>query len=292
VACNQNFEDHPVPFEVSLNLHSRVYNSKIGNIILVKVKLLPSSFNDKGHATLEQRLTCYVINDRVAIDAGSLALAGNEAQRRNIRDVIITHPHMDHIASLPIFIDDLFNSLTAPIRIYATEETIKLLERDIFNWTIYPRFSELTNKNGPVMEYIPLCTGREITIADLSVTPVAVDHTVSTIGLVISNKNVNVAFGSDTAETEELWQAVNNLSHLEALFIEASFPNALSQLAFDSGHLTPHTLKKELGKLNHSNVNILAVHLKPAYRETLIQELNNLNIPALKIMEPGREYRW
>jgi len=44
-----------------------------------------------------------VIDDRVTVDAGSIGIALNEAQRRTIRDVVVTHPHMDHIASLPIF---------------------------------------------------------------------------------------------------------------------------------------------------------------------------------------------
>src|SRR5437764_5724850 len=38
-------------------------------------------------------------SDLVTVDAGSIGIALNEAQRRTIRDVVVTHPHMDHIAS-------------------------------------------------------------------------------------------------------------------------------------------------------------------------------------------------
>ena len=41
----------------------------------VKIQLLPSTFDGQGHATLEQRLTCYLIDDCVAVDAGSIAIA-------------------------------------------------------------------------------------------------------------------------------------------------------------------------------------------------------------------------
>jgi hypothetical protein len=34
------------------------------------------------------------------------------------------------------------------------------------------------------------------------------------------------------------------------------------------------------------------VHLKPAYRETIVKELLALEIPKLQIMEPGRVYEW
>ena len=107
----------------------------------MKIQLLPSTFDAQGHATAEQRLTCFLIDDCVALDAGSVALALTDAQRQSVRDIIVTHPHMDHIASLPIFIDDLFPNLKEPVRVHATEEVIGLLERDVFNWNVYPRFS-------------------------------------------------------------------------------------------------------------------------------------------------------
>ena len=63
-------------------------------------------------------------------------------------------------------------------------------------------------------------------------------------------------------------------------------------LAKASKHLTPATLRNELTKLNHNGMDILAVHLKPAYREKVIAELNALNIDKLQVMEPGRTYEW
>src|SRR6185437_15714947 len=185
-------------------------------------------FDDQGHATLEQRLTCFLIDERVAVDAGSIALALTAEQRENVRDIIVTHPHMDHIASLPIFIDDLFPALKSPIRIYATPEVIELLERDIFNWNVYPRFSELKNNYGPVMEYVPIPAGEEFKVAHLTVTAVPVNHIVPTVGLLVSDGKRTVAFSSDTSETEEFWNLINRVPKLEALLIEASFPNSMS----------------------------------------------------------------
>ena len=152
----------------------------------MKIQLLPSTFDDQGHATQEQRLTCYLIDDSVAIDAGSIALSTSDEQRNNVRDIIVTHPHMDHIATLPIFVDDLFGFLKSPIRIHATEEVINILERDVFNWTVYPRFSELKNEHGPVMEYVPFKTGVEFKVAHLRITAVNVNHIVPTVGMIVT----------------------------------------------------------------------------------------------------------
>jgi cAMP phosphodiesterase len=258
----------------------------------VKVQLLPSTFDAQGHATLEQRLTCFLIDDCVAIDAGSIAIALNPEQRGKVRDIIVTHPHMDHIASLPIFIDDLYPTLKRPMRVYATSEVIELLERDVFNWNVYPRFSDLKNDYGPVMEYIPIPTSGSFDVAHLKVTAVPVNHIVPTVGLLVTDGTSHVAFSSDTAETEAFWKAINGTQQLDALFIEASFPNEMSKLAEVSRHFTPSTLGKELQKLTHNGMDILAVHLKPTHRDTIIRQLNELNIPKLSVMNPGEVYSW
>ena len=258
----------------------------------MRIQLLPSTFDGHGRATLDQRLTCFLIDDRVTVDAGSIAIALTSEQRDQVRDIIVTHPHMDHIASLPIFIDDLYSTLTQPIRIHATPEVIDLLERDVFNWNVYPRFSGLTNDYGPVMEYVPIPTGKEFQVAHLTVIAVPVNHIVPTVGLIVTDKKTTVAFSSDTAETQEFWDVVNREKGLNALLIEASFPNDMAKLAEVSRHFTPATLGKELKKLSHNGLDILAVHLKPAYRDKIIQELKDLNVSKLGVMEPGKTYSW
>jgi ribonuclease BN (tRNA processing enzyme) len=258
----------------------------------VNIQLLPSTFDAQGHATAEQRLTCFLVDDCVAIDAGSVALALTEHQRQLVRDIIVTHPHMDHIACLPIFIDDLFARLEEPIRVHATEEVIGLLERDVFNWNVYPRFSELTNDHGPVMKYVPIVIGQEFRVQHLNVMAMAVNHIVPTVGLIVSDETTTIAFSSDTAETQEFWDVVNRRPHVDALLIESSFPNSMSELAEVTRHLTPAALGKELKKLNHNGLDILTVHLKPSYRKTIVEELKALGMPNLKVMEPGQTYSW
>ncbi len=178
------------------------------------------------------------------------------------------------------------------MRVYATPEVIELLERDIFNWNVYPRFSGLKNEFGPVMEYVPIPTGEPFQVGHLTVTAVAVNHIVPTVGLVVSDGKSTVAFSSDTAETDEFWTVINRVAHIDALLIEASFPNSMASLAEVSRHYTPASLERDLRKLNHNSLDILAVHIKPAYRQLVIDELEALNIPKLGVMESGRNYEW
>lgn len=258
----------------------------------MKIRLLPSSFDEDGRASQEQRLSCFVIDDRAAIDAGSIALSLGERGRAQVRDLIVTHPHMDHVATLPIFVDDLFATLEEPVRVHAAEEVIALLKRDIFNGTVYPPFHEFRNGRTHVLEFVPFEPGREFRVAHLRATAVRVTHIVPTFGLVLTDGERTIAFSSDTSATEEFWRLVNSQPRLDALVVETSFPDRLAQLAEVSGHLTPASLGRELRKLKHEDVPVLVMHLKPAYRDVLVKELEALGHPDLAAMEVGREYSW
>lgn len=258
----------------------------------MKIQLLPSTIGGDGRATLEQRLTSYVIDDRVAVDGGSLALGLTERQREQVRDVIITHPHMDHMATLPIFIDDLFTSLDEPVRVYGPEEIINLLERDVFNWSTYPRFFELRNERSKVLDYVHVRPDEEFAVAHLRMTAVYVNHTVPTVGLIVSDGAATVVFTSDTAPTDELWALANRRPKVDAVLIEASLPDEMRDFARTTGHLTPATLAEEVCKLRHTGFDVLAVHIKPNHREEVTRQLAALTRPRVAVMEPGREYHF
>lgn len=257
----------------------------------MKLRLLPSSFETDGAPSPRQHLTCLLVNESVAIDAGSLAMAVNDVERSAIRDVILTHAHLDHIAGLPLFIDDQFSELTEAVRIHATPEVIEVLERDIFNWSVYPKFSELTNSHGRVMEYRPFEPGQRFQIGGLVFNAVEVNHKVPCSGFIVSDGLVSVALTGDTANMDGFWDAAGRNS-LAALLIECAFPNALSELAEMSHHLTPASLALELEKFDQPECEILVVNIKPSYRNKVLQEIKDLGIPNLKPMEVGQSYEW
>ncbi len=256
----------------------------------MKLQLLPSTFDENGCASARQHLSCFVIDDRVAIDAGSLAMAANARQKNLIRDVVLTHAHLDHIAGLPLFIDDLFAGLESPIRVFATREVIEIIERDILNWEIYPRFSELTNRHGAVLEYHPFEIGTKFSVNHLQIKPAAVNHKVPTVGFVISDDETTFAISGDTSEMDEFWQVVNAEKKLDALLIECAFPDELEDLARSSHHLTPKKLAAELNKLNCKNCSVYVINIKPAYFEEVVRQIGKLEIANLKIFEVGKSY--
>lgn len=258
----------------------------------MRAQLLPSTFDAGGRASARQHLTCFIIDNAVAFDAGSLAMACETNHYLSVRDIVLSHAHLDHIAGLPLFIDDLFASLTEPIRIHAAKEVIEVLERDIFNWSVYPRFSELRNDFGPVVEYRPFQFGCEVSVAHLSVRTVPVNHKVPSSGFIISDGNKRIAMTGDTSEIKEFWDAVNKEETLDALIIECAFPDELSDLADISHHLTPSRLRTELAKFQHVKCPIYIANLKPMYRDKTILQISELCLSNVEILEVGRTYEW
>lgn len=256
----------------------------------LKLQLLPSTFNNDGSASARQHLACFVIDDRVAVDAGSLAMAVSDRQREQIRDVVLTHAHLDHIAGLPMFIDDLFSTTTEPVRIFATKEVTEVLERDIFNWSVYPRFIELANDHGAVMEYRDFKSGRAFQAGHLQFHAVAVNHKVPTFGFIISDGSSSIALTGDTAETTSFWEKVNAVGDLSAVLVECAFPDELEQLAMSSHHLTPGRLAAELEKCD-PDVPVYVVNMKPMYRNRIIGQLGSI-ARKVEILVPGRVYEW
>ena len=225
------------------------------------------------------------------MDAGSLAMAASNDERAAVRDIVLTHAHLDHVAGLPLYIDDQFSNLTEAIRIHATQEVIDVLERDIFNWSVYPRFSELTNSHGKVIEYKPFVQGGRFTIGELTFESLEVNHKVPSSGFLITEGDVSIAISGDTAAMGHFWFSVRN-QKVSALLIECAFPNELAELAEMSHHLTPSSFSRELENLSGDNVEVFVINIKPSYRQQVIQEIERLELPNVKILEVGRTYEW
>ncbi len=258
----------------------------------MKLQLLPSTFDASGCCSQRQHLSCFVIDDCLAIDAGSLAMAATEIQKSQIRDVILTHAHLDHIAGLPLFIDDLFVGLDEPVRVYATKEVITVLEKNVFNWEIYPKFSELKNKRSAVMQFVQIEIETEIFTKHLRIKPVKVNHEVQTVGFLISDDNSKIAVTGDTTETDRFWEMVNAEEPPKAILVECAFPDELEDLAFASHHLTPSRLRRELKKLKHTNCPVYVINMKPMYRGQIVKQIENLKIKNLHILKVGKIYEW
>ncbi len=254
----------------------------------MKVVLLPSAV---GGDAQNQYLTSYVLNDMLAIDAGSLGLHRTPEEQARIRDVLISHTHLDHIASLPLFVENVYRVHPEVVTIHGNETVLDCLRRDVFNNRLWPDMINLSPGGRPFIRLELLQAGRALEIEGLKITPVAVDHTVPTLGFVIEEANAAIVITSDTGPTDAIWDQANRTPNLQAVFLEAAFPYALAELAELSKHHTPASFVRDVQKLQ-GRPRILAVHLKARYWPQIEHELKQLGLSNLEIARPGHVYRF
>jgi ribonuclease BN (tRNA processing enzyme) len=252
------------------------------------VQLLPTSLGDQSQ---NQSLTTFLVNETIAIDAGSLGFALSIDQLAKIEHVIITHSHLDHVASLPIAIAEVFPRLKRPMRIYAIPEVLSAIQSHLLNGTIWPDFSRIKMLGSEQMAvvFVPIEPNRTFEIDGVKFTPILVNHEVATTGLIAEAADATVAFTSDTCRTDEIWAAASKRSTLRAVFVDCSFPDEMEELAIQSGHLTPKLVAAEADKLTRP-ATIICVHIKPANRDAVLKELASHHPRKIVPVEIGKTY--
>ena len=250
----------------------------------MKVKVIGSSVD----GTSCQFAASYVINDHIAIDAGSIGFMSVAAQKQ-IKHVLISHSHLDHIGSLPIFIDNVYEPGPDCVIIYGRSSVVECLRENFFNDRVWPDVMRLSREESPFLKFVALENTKPIELAGITVTPVDLDHVVPTFGFIIDDGESAVAVVSDTGPTEHVWELANGNSRLKYVIMESAFPNRMGWLAEKAKHLTPELMRHEYRKLDRE-VPLLVVHIKPAFYEEVTTELKSLNLPLLEISLPNREY--
>lgn len=232
------------------------------------------------------RTTCLMLDNRLLIDAGAVTAALPLKDQAKIEAIVLSHAHLDHIRDLAFLADNIFGKRDQPVRIYGLPETIAVLRDHVFNAWVWPDFSKLPKPDDPVISFHELKPGEPAEIAGFELTPVRVNHTVEAAGYLIKNGDRTMIFSGDTGPTHELWKRANQQNSLHALFIEASFPDRLSELAETTGHLTPALAARELEKINHNGFPVYVFHMKPQYLKEILGELESADSP-LKALAQG-----
>lgn len=243
-----------------------------------------------GGESLNRRMTCLLINETVALDAGSLSEALPIERQRKVRSIVLTHSHIDHVSSLPFFVENVFGR-TQPIKVHGSAATIFAIRKNLFNNAIWPDFTRLPNNLLPSIEFVELAEETPRIIQGVKFTPFLVDHVVSTFGYLIEHEGSTVVWSSDTGPTVRLWELANRASNVKGIMLDTSFDNSLQQIADLSLHLTPQTMSRELQKLE-VDLPIFLHHLKPPCIEAIVAEVQALKNPAIRFLEQGRIYEF
>jgi len=186
--------------------------------------------------------------------------------------VFVTQSHLDHVTSIPFLVDTVGGMRAKPILVHATRPTIEILKSHLFNWAIWPDFSEIPSPEAPFLRYEEIAVGQPIALAGRTITPIRARHTVPAVGYHIDSGSASLVFTGDTGPNDALWRIVNRIDNLKILIIETAFSNKERNLAEISRHLCPETLADELKKLER-NAEIYITHMKPGEIEPTMLEI-------------------
>ena len=207
-----------------------------------------------------------------------------------VRHVFLTHTHIDHLASLPIFLENVYAAHSECVCLHGNEAVLDCLQRDLFNDRLFPDFVRISRERKPAYLRLSLLEeGKPVEVEGLRVTPVAVDHVVPTFAFVVEGPDGAVAIVTDTAPTEAIWRQCRRTPNLKAVFLEASFPNSDSFLAGIAKHLTADQFIEQARKVG-TDVQVIAVHLKARTQDRTAAEVLAHGLPNVQIAEPGRVY--
>ncbi|MGB0468658.1 MAG: MBL fold metallo-hydrolase [Pontibacterium sp.] len=215
------------------------------------------------------KTTTFLVDDTLVIDAGTGLELLDMAQMLTIRSIVITHAHLDHIVGLPLMLATIYDRHQQPIDVYALPQVIGALKTHIFNWIIWPDYTQLPEAN-PILKLHPLNVGETLEIQGKQIQVLPAEHPTPTAGYLISDKQSSFAFTGDNGCNNQLWPILNTAKP-DLLIIDVSFTDDQDQLARLSGHLTPAQLATQLAQFKHS-AQIKITHLKPGLEEAIIQQ--------------------
>lgn len=245
-----------------------------------------------GGSVKDRFLSCFLLNDHIALDAGGLTGPLTLDEQLGVGHVIVSHTHLDHNCSLPFFVDNIFGRLKDPIIVYGTRAVVESLKQHMFNDELWPDFTQLPSAEAPTMRFQEIEVEKPFRIGDLQFTAVEVEHLIPTVGFLVEEGDDSaILYTSDTGPTDRVWQVASSQANLKAVITEISFSNDDATLAHSSGHMTPDILASELKKLTRE-VPVLITHTKPGHLARIRDELKQLNRQDVELIEEGKTYKF
>lgn len=218
------------------------------------------------------RTTSLLVDHDILIDCGTGVADLSISELAQVDHVFLTHSHMDHIACLPMLVDTVGDMRNRPLVVHALPAVIEILRAHIFNWAIWPDFSEIPTSENPWLRFAQIDLAEPVVLGGRRFTALPANHTVPANAYRIDSGRGSLVFSGDTGPCPELWQAVNAIDNLRTLIVETAFSNSERRLAEASLHLCPSLLAAELAKLQ-SRPEVLITHLKPGQIELTMEEI-------------------
>ena len=169
----------------------------------MKIKVVGSSIDEGSKGP--QFAASYIVNGSVAIDAGSIGMLSAVDEQRAIKHIFLSHSHLDHIATLPILLDNVYAFGPDCPTIYCSMTVRECLLQDMFNDRMWPDLIRLSQEESQFLKLVDLTGGETTEVEGVRLTAVELDHVVPVFGFIIEDSDSAIAIISDTGPTDAIW---------------------------------------------------------------------------------------
>jgi Cft2 family RNA processing exonuclease len=237
------------------------------------------------------RLVSFLIDDVLAVDAGSLVSELTLPDQKRIKAILLSHGHYDHIRAVPAF---AFNNSDRTTKVIATPQTLDILSSHLIDGVVYPEFtSEASFLQKATIKLVPLEFFKRQNIESYEVMAVPVSHPLDGVGFEITSSDGKTLFytGDTGPGLSSIWGKISP----QLIISDLTWPNSLANAAKDAGHLCPNMLEKELAefrRLKGYSPRVVIIHLSPQHEpeiEKEVREVAKLLETPIDIAHEGEE---
>lgn len=233
--------------------------------------------------------TALILNDSVALEAGSGLMNLSIERLLRINTVILSHAHFDHVCGLPFLVELRKQKVVGPLYIHGHPHTIKMLKMHFFNDQIWPDFTQIPSSSEPAIYLQSMLAGVEHWISGFNVVPIEVKHTVPTFGFLIKGTAGWLAYSGDTSLCPLFTDQLIQCPDLKHVIMECSFPTSHEVLAKITGHMHAGDLK-DFRALLPREVSLWVTSIKAWHAIEIAKELAyKATQPSLKILSVGQK---
>lgn len=223
----------------------------------------------------DTKLVSFVIDGIMAVDAGSLTSL-TVAEQMNIKAILLSHGHYDHIVEIPNF---ALNNSCHVTDVFATQQSLQILSSHLMDGIIYPDFTSDTSFLGrATLRLVPIEPLEPQIIQGYKVIARQVRHPLNgAVGFEISSPDGKSLFysGDTGPDLSYLWKEISP----QLIIIDTTYPNRLAKMADEAGHLCPEMLKSELVQFQRIRgyiPRVFIIHLCPKFEQEIESEVREI----------------
>lgn len=223
----------------------------------------------------DTRLVSILIDDVLAVDAGSLVSELTFPEQKKVKAILLSHGHYDHIRAVPAF---AFNNSDRTTKVIATARTLEILSSHLIDGVVYPKFtSEASFLQKATINLVPLELFKSHNIEGHQVTALPVHHNLDGVGFQITSRDGRSIFytGDTGPGLSSVWSKISP----QLIVTDLTWPNSLADAAKDAGHLCPQMLREELIEFRQVNgylPKVVAVHTSPQHDSEIEKEVGEV----------------